>query len=336
MALLDQPTLAQLANRADLADTGKYAPAYVAQVIDDAHGQIAGYLGFDPVLQVIAGEEGTVTYVQSGSYVGRYAFTLRGAPLVPGLAPSVFTYLQLTYGLAVLPNAAVDLNAVTLLHALGRAFTLAPGAVEALTWQYGLTPGVQAVGYVAWYAAGYATGINDPVPTGGGSGFAATATVTNGSITAVTITNGGSGYTSLPVLTLTGGGGNGAALLPVIAGGQVVGVTVLDGGRQYTSAPTIGISSAPSYNAPPMPAAITQAAVLLCRERIAMDDAANEAPTNTAAGAVASERTADQALAYRAPSVGKNAPTLGYGSPLAVAAAARLDPYRRVVLPVLI
>lgn len=44
----------------------------------------------------------------------------------------------------------------------------------------------------------------------GGTGATATATVTNGVVTAVTITNGGSGYTA-PTVTFSGGGGTGAA-----------------------------------------------------------------------------------------------------------------------------
>ena len=61
---------------------------------------------------------------------------------------------------------------------------------------------------------------NSPLPTsgadvsltgGGGTGAAASATVLNGVITAVTISNGGSGYTSAPAVALSGGGGAGAA-----------------------------------------------------------------------------------------------------------------------------
>lgn len=45
---------------------------------------------------------------------------------------------------------------------------------------------------------------------GGGTGAAATATVTDGVVTALTITNKGTGYTSAPTVGFTGGGGSGA------------------------------------------------------------------------------------------------------------------------------
>ncbi len=45
---------------------------------------------------------------------------------------------------------------------------------------------------------------------GGGSGASGTATVSNGSVTSVTMTAAGSGYTSVPTISFTGGGGTGA------------------------------------------------------------------------------------------------------------------------------
>jgi hypothetical protein len=52
---------------------------------------------------------------------------------------------------------------------------------------------------------------------GGGTGAMATAKVTNGKINAITVTNGGSGYTSTPVISFTGGGGTGAAATSTLA-----------------------------------------------------------------------------------------------------------------------
>lgn len=82
-----------------------------------------------------------------------------------------------------------------------------------------------------------------------------------------------------------------------------------------------------SYNAPPMPGAITQAAVLLCRERLAMDDAGNADTANVGAGSIQSVKAADLAITYRA--AGTAGAALGYGTSLSQAAAARLAPYRR-------
>jgi hypothetical protein len=46
---------------------------------------------------------------------------------------------------------------------------------------------------------------------GGGSGASASATVTSGSVASISMTSGGSGYTSAPTISFTGGGGTGAS-----------------------------------------------------------------------------------------------------------------------------
>jgi FtsP/CotA-like multicopper oxidase with cupredoxin domain len=53
---------------------------------------------------------------------------------------------------------------------------------------------------------------------GDGTGAAATATVINGAVTAVNITMGGSNYTAAPTVTFTGGGGTGASAIAVLGG----------------------------------------------------------------------------------------------------------------------
>jgi hypothetical protein len=59
----------------------------------------------------------------------------------------------------------------------------------------------------------------------------------------VTVTNGGSGYTSAPTVTFTGGtGGSGAAGVAVLEAGSVVGVIMTNRGAGYTGAPTIGFT----------------------------------------------------------------------------------------------
>ena len=60
----------------------------------------------------------------------------------------------------------------------------------------------------------------------------------------LTITDGGSGYSSAPTVTVTGGGGDPATVVatPVITGGVVTSITVT-GGENYTSAPTIELSA---------------------------------------------------------------------------------------------
>jgi fermentation-respiration switch protein FrsA (DUF1100 family) len=67
----------------------------------------------------------------------------------------------------------------------------------------------------------------------------ATVTLESNKIKTVTITNGGSGYTSSPKITLSGGGGSGAKLTAVIANGAVTSVTIDEAGTGYTSVPGV-------------------------------------------------------------------------------------------------
>lgn len=75
---------------------------------------------------------------------------------------------------------------------------------------------------------------------GGGTGAAATATV-NGSISEVTVTVGGSGYTSSPLVSIVGGGGSGASATAIITKGVVSSILVNSGGTGYTSQPSITV-----------------------------------------------------------------------------------------------
>lgn len=78
--------------------------------------------------------------------------------------------------------------------------------------------------------------------TQGGYGAYATATISGGAVTGLTLTNGGTGYTSATVV-ISGGGGTGASANVTVAGGAVTGFTGLAGGSGYTSTPTVTILS---------------------------------------------------------------------------------------------
>ena len=62
----------------------------------------------------------------------------------------------------------------------------------------------------------------------------------------ITITTGGTGYTTLPTITFTGGGltnnNNQATGVAVISGGSLVGITITSAGIGYITAPTISIT----------------------------------------------------------------------------------------------
>lgn len=57
---------------------------------------------------------------------------------------------------------------------------------------------------------------------GGGTGAAATATITADAVTSIIITNVGSGYTSTPTVTFTGGVGSGAAATAIVGDGSLI------------------------------------------------------------------------------------------------------------------
>lgn len=71
----------------------------------------------------------------------------------------------------------------------------------------------------------------------------ATATITTGAVSSVTVTSGGSGYTTAPAVTFSGGGGTGATATAVLTNGVVTSVTISAGGTGYTSAPTVTIAA---------------------------------------------------------------------------------------------
>ncbi len=87
-----------------------------------------------------------------------------------------------------------------------------------------------------------------------------------GIVGTIQITNGGSGYTTAPAVTVSGGGGSGAQALATITAGAVTAITLVVTGSGYTTAPTVTISppttgvtatatavlyTTPTYAAPP-------------------------------------------------------------------------------------
>lgn len=66
-------------------------------------------------------------------------------------------------------------------------------------------------------------------------------------ILGLNIVNGGTGYTSLPTITVTGGGGTGAKFYPIVYDGsiidvEVVGISDTSRGSGYTSTPTVTVT----------------------------------------------------------------------------------------------
>ena len=57
----------------------------------------------------------------------------------------------------------------------------------------------------------------------------------------IKIENGGSGYTNIPQVTITGGGGSGATASAYIGSGSVKNIVITNSGSGFTSIPTITI-----------------------------------------------------------------------------------------------
>ena len=81
------------------------------------------------------------------------------------------------------------------------------------------------------------------------SGGVITSIALNGSIYEINITNGGSGYTTAPTVTISGGGGSGFVGAVTMRGTSVAKVTISDAGASYTSVPTVTFGTAWSSGA---------------------------------------------------------------------------------------
>lgn len=83
--------------------------------------------------------------------------------------------------------------------------------------------------------------------TSAGTGAAATCVVSSGAVgSTITVTAGGTGYTTAPTVLFSGGGGTGATGTAAVSGGVVTGITRTSGGSGYTTPPTVIISRLPS------------------------------------------------------------------------------------------
>jgi hypothetical protein len=148
--------------------------------------------------------------------------------------------------------AGSGLNNLSALFATTASSTLAAGAVKSFTsaadvgTAFGNTSMLYQMAEV--YFAGYETAVMTPgtlyvgAIASAGSGATATATVTGGEVTGLTVGAGGTGYTTAPLVALTGGGGTGATAMATVSGGAVTGFTVTNPGSGYTSAPTVALT----------------------------------------------------------------------------------------------
>ena len=90
--------------------------------------------------------------------------------------------------------------------------------------------------------SGYSSSPLVSIVGGGGSGASATAIITKGVVSRILINNGGSGYTTQPSITIVGGGGTGAEGEASVRG-PIKSVNIISGGQSYSSLPTVNLSS---------------------------------------------------------------------------------------------
>lgn len=108
-------------------------------------------------------------------------------------------------------------------------WTRYPGPVSTGTWILSGIHKVRRPSAISWDFSQVAT---------------ATATVSGGAVTGITITAAGRNYAQAPVVTIVGGGGSGATATATIdATGSVTSISVTAGGSGYTSAPSVLITS---------------------------------------------------------------------------------------------
>ncbi len=100
--------------------------------------------------------------------------------------------------------------------------------------------------YLTNPGAGYTTGpdIQFFANDDSGSGLAATSKMGNGSIGIVTVTSGGSGYSTTPLITFTGVSTTGAAATAVVStAGTISAIHISNAGSGYTVAPTVTVAA---------------------------------------------------------------------------------------------
>ena len=155
-------------------------------------------------------------------------------------------------GSALLPGNQRKLNRFPLAPStISSKDTISPGPIG--TWVNGVSvwsyksPTTKTFGAITGVTinnsgSGYDAAFPPVITISGGNGSGATAdVVVNGSVSEITVTAGGSGYTSSPLVSIAGGNGSGAAATAIITKGVVSRVLINDGGTGYTSQPTITI-----------------------------------------------------------------------------------------------
>jgi len=203
------------------------------------------YVSSTPVANSVTTLNGITTVVWSGytlaSSGGTQTFSVNAVATQAGAATNTGTTTS---------NEASPVSATTSLLVNGPVLSIYKTAnVSAV-----VPPGT--VTYTIEYAnignqTANLTYLSDTIPSGFTFTTAGSSANCNGpnAVAAITVTAGGTGYTSAPTVNITGGGGAGAVATATVSGGQVTAITITNPGTGYTSAPTIGFVGGGGANA---------------------------------------------------------------------------------------
>jgi FtsP/CotA-like multicopper oxidase with cupredoxin domain len=145
--------------------------------------------------------------------------SMGGAPTtLPGFGPNTRTIMQINVAAAT----PVPYNPTPLNTFLPAAFAASQPTII-----------VPQAAYNAAYGASYPTDNYVRIQDNN---------LRKGPILSVSVTNGGSGYTTAPAVAFAGGGGSGAAATATVAGGKVTAVTLTNQGFGYLTAPTVSFT----------------------------------------------------------------------------------------------
>ena len=163
--------------------------------------------------------------------------------------------------------------ATTTIAAAGTITSVVPTAIGVSQWgsKYIIILSTQTNGYFLWdgallYKAGtlgpdttitsggynYTSAPTATVVGGTGSGASVSVTVSNGSVSSITVTNPGTGYSAQDntYIAFTGGGGNTTARgTAVVSGGSITSITIAAGGTGYTSTASAVVVGGTGYGA---------------------------------------------------------------------------------------
>jgi hypothetical protein len=208
---------------ATMTDNGwGYTNTPAVRIID------GGGAGAQAVAVVSNGMVTAVNVLAAGSGYTNTPLVVIAPPFIaqPGMSSAAMVTLSFA-NLAVGTNYQLQSMMGGKLSNMGAAFT----ATNTSLTQY--APGIASMSSYRLAAA--------PVP----SQAYATGLVVNGFVVGVTVTNGGAGYVSSPLVSIVGGGGSNATATASVNNGVVSAVAIISPGSGYSIAPSIIIAPPP-------------------------------------------------------------------------------------------